>query len=95
MAKSGHTFELGVAGLERMNMNLWLRMPLIFGIGFASGSCTAFLLLRSRLTFYRQFIESRLASIDFSGRPQKAPASICRVREGGHANARNLSARPH
>jgi hypothetical protein len=56
-------------------MNTWLRMPLVFGFGFASGSVAVFLLLRSRLTFYRQFIESRLASIDFSAGSQKIAAT--------------------
>jgi len=50
---------------ERTNlMDTWLHFPIAFVSGFALGGVTIFLHLRSRLRFYKRFIETRLASIN-------------------------------
>lgn len=37
--------------------------PLILGSGFGSGTAFGFMLFRSKLKFYRQFIDQRLSEI--------------------------------
>jgi hypothetical protein len=44
-------------------METWVYLPLAFGSGFIFGSVVYFLHFRSRLRFYKRFIESRLESL--------------------------------
>lgn len=61
-------------------MNSWAHLPMAFGVGFTMGGIVAFLHYRTKIGFYKQYIDTRLASINNSLRRSSEPISNGQIR---------------
>lgn len=57
-------------------MESWIHMPLAFVFGFAMGSGAVFLSFRSKLEFYRRYIETRLGAINLPSKVRRTSAPV-------------------
>lgn len=61
-------------------MQSWMHMPVAFVFGFALGSGVVFLSFRSKLEFYRQYIETRLGALNVPAKLRRTSVSAGHIR---------------